>query len=218
MAQIEDKYVILTPAGVLFAFADETPNEQQAALQAMLPTEAVIQAKQWSDTYSETWLDTFIEEGWAELIDQHLISPHNQLERFLPYVAASLSGSRRAAIASHEGVCLARTGFSPEEADNLSMAAADFYGFITRQRQRGWNNEGQAISFFSNIDMLMPRISFAFLWINGSGYWLILEDEPLLNNRAFVELIWGIKATTERMTERDDNTTAINQQIDTPTT
>ena len=46
--------------------------------------------------------------------------------------------------------------------------------------------------------MLMPNTSFIFLWINNQGYWIIIEDEPLLNNRAFVELVWGIKATGER--------------------
>ena len=46
--------------------------------------------------------------------------------------------------------------------------------------------------------MLMPATSFIFLWIEGAGYWLVIEGEPLINNRAFVELIWGIKADNER--------------------
>ena len=28
-----------------------------------------------------------------------------------------------------------------------------------------------------------------------NGLFLIIEDEPLINNRFFVELVWGIKAT-----------------------
>ena len=44
----------------------------------------------------------------------------------------------------------------------------------------------------------MPTTSLVFLWINGAGYFLIIEDEPLINNRAFVELVWGIKATGEQ--------------------
>lgn len=204
MSDTEEKYVILTPAGVLHAFSHVAPNEQQQALQAMLPAEQVDSVKDWSERYSQIWLNMFIEEGWIELIDKPLIAPHIQLDAFLPYVAASLSGSRRSAIGSDEGFCLARIGFAQEEADTLCVAAADFFDFLKRQQQRGWVVEGQAISFFNNIDMLMPATSFIFLWINGTGYWLILEGEPLLNNRAFVELVWGIKATGERFTERAD--------------
>ena len=50
--------------------------------------------------------------------------------------------------------------------------------------------------------MLMPNTSIVFLWINKTGYFLIIEDEPLINNRAFVELVWGIKATGERFEQR----------------
>lgn len=213
MVQNEDKYVILTPAGVLYSFSAEKPNEQQASLQAMLPAEILLSAKQWAERYSDLWLQDFIQEGWVELIDNQITSPHVQLDSFLPYVAASLSGSRRAAIASDEGFCLARIGFSQAEADTLCVAAADFYGFMTRQRQRGWGVDGQAISFFNNIDMLMPKTSFAFLWVNGTGYWLVLEDEPLLNNRAFVEMIWGIKATGERFSERAEASLSTDEPI-----
>ena len=41
--------------------------------------------------------------------------------------------------------------------------------------------------------MLMPNTSIVFLWINKTGYFLIIEDEPLINNRAFVELVWVLK-------------------------
>ena len=42
--------------------------------------------------------------------------------------------------------------------------------------------------------MLMPDTSLALFWVDSVGYWLILGGEPLLNNRALVELIWGIHA------------------------
>jgi len=34
-----------------------------------------------------------------------------------------------------------------------------------------------------------------FLWIDNDGYAVIIDGEPLTNNRAFVELIWGIKTS-----------------------
>lgn len=191
-------YVILTPAGVLHAFSQTDPSEQQLALQAMLAPEQTMTANAWRERYSEVWLDMFVEEGWVETIEKPILAPHVQLDNFLRYVSASLSGNRRVAIGSDEGFCLARMGFSQQEADTLAVAAADFYDFMQRQQQRGWGVHGQAVSFFSSVDMLMPTTSLVFLWINGAGYFLIIEDEPLINNRAFVELVWGIKATGEQ--------------------
>ncbi len=206
MSNIVNKYVILTPAGVLHSFSSIEPNEQQQALQTMLPADKVMLASEWSERYSEQWLDTFVKEGWVELLDTQLSAPKVKLDSFLPYVVASLSGSRSAAIASDQGFCLARIGFTQEQAETLCVAAADFFDFLSRQRYRGWAVDGQAISFYSNIDMLMPTTSFVGLWVNGTGYFLVLEDEPLMNNRAFVELVWGIKATGERFARRSETT------------
>lgn len=198
----QQHYVILTPSGVLHGFSHINPTEQQLALQAMLAPEQTLTAYEWGERYSEIWLDMFIEEGWVELVEKPIFAPRVQLDRFLRYVSASLSGSRRVAIGSDEGFCLAKMGFTQQEADTLCVAAADFFGFLQRQQQRGWVVHGHAVSFFSSIDMLMPNTSFVFLWINEKGYWLIIEDEPLLNNRAFVELVWGIKSTGERFDQR----------------
>lgn len=200
--QESQTYVILTPAGVLHGFSQIDPSEQQRALQAMLAPEQTLSAYEWGERYSDLWLDIFIEEGWVELLEAPILAPQVQLDNFLRYVSASLSGSRRVAIASDEGFCIAKLGFTQEEADTLCVAAADFFSFLQRQRQRGWAVQGQAVSFFSTIDMLLPNTSFVFLWINDAGYWIIIEDEPLLNNRAFVELVWGIKSTGERFKQR----------------
>lgn len=209
MADLDNNYVILTPAGVLHGFSSVEPNEQQQALQDMLAPEQTMTAQGWSDRHSELWLDMFIEEGWVELLEKPLLAPQVQLDNFLRYVSASLSGSRRVTIASDEGFCLAKMGFTEQEAETLCVAAADFYEFLQRQQKRGWAVHGHAVSFFSSIDMLMPNTSFIFLWIDGRGYWLIIEDEPLLNNRAFVELVWGIKSTGERFKLRAEEAAAL---------
>ena len=106
-----------------------------------------------------------IEKGWIEKLSLFLPAPNLPLDQFLPYVVVSLSGKRRSAIGSDEGFCLARVGYSQEEADMLSVAAADFSGFMLRQKQRGWAVESQAISFFQQVDLLIPETSFVFLCI-----------------------------------------------------
>ena len=201
-------YLMLTPAGVFEAFSHIDPNAQQQSLQDLLSAKSCLEADSWIDKYSSEWLADFIEKGWVEPLSNKLDAPNMPLDQFLPYVVASLSGQRRAAIGSNEGFCLARTGYTQEEGETLSVAAADFFDFLTRQQQRGWAVEGQAVSFFNQIDLLMPSTSFVFLWIDGSGYVLILDGEPLTNNRAFVELIWAIKTSGLRF--NNDRDTELN--------
>lgn len=194
-AQSGETYVILTPAGVFEAFSNAKPTEQQLSLQAMLSERHALQTSVWTERYSHEWLADFEEKGWIEILHQSLPAPTVPLDQFLPYVVASLSGQRRAAIGSDEGFCLARIGYSQDEAEMLSVAAADFVDFLTRQKQRGLTINGQAFSFFNQVDLLMPTTSFVFLWIDGQGRVLIIDGEPLTNNRAFVELVWGIKTS-----------------------
>lgn len=189
------EHLILTPAGVFEAFLNAHPSEKQLALQALLAEKTSLATKDWLNDYPYDWLADFLEKGWIEYLPKPLSAPIMPLDRFLPHVVASLSGSRRAAIASNEGFCLAKIGYSQEEADRLCVAAAEFFDFFVRQEQRGLTLSGQAISLFNQVDLLIPDTNFIFLWIDGMGYVLILNAEPLTNNRAFVELIWAIKTS-----------------------
>lgn len=189
------KYLTLTPAGVFEAFLSATPSPAQLALQALLSYKTSPSMDDWLDTYPYQFLADFTEKGWIEQLSLPLSAPTMPLDEFLPYVVASLSGSRRAAIASNEGFCLAKIGYDQEEADRLCVAGADFFDFFVRQEQRGLAMSGRAVSLFEQADLLIPEVSFVFLWVDKAGYVLILGDEPLTNNRAFVELIWAIKTS-----------------------
>lgn len=195
LANADKTYITLTPAGVFEAFSQSEPTAMQLALQTLLSHRETMLVAVWLEEFPELWLDGFVEQGFIEKLTTFLPAPNLPLDQFLPYVVASLSGKRRAAIASDEGFCLARIGYSQEEADTLSVAAADFSGFMIRQKQRGWAMGSRAISFFQEVDLLVPETSFVFLWIDTAGYALIIDGEPLTNNRAFVELIWGIKTS-----------------------
>lgn len=194
--EIINDYLTLTAKGVFYAFLSPMPSQKQRALQALLSQKISLSTQDWLNTNTHALLDECVQEGLVERLDEALYAPIIPLDKFLPYVVASLSGSRRAAIASSEGFCLAKIGYSQEEADRLSVAAADFFDFFVRQEQRGLSLSGQALSLFCEVDLLMPKVSFVFLWIDEMGYVLILEDEPLTNNRAFVELIWAIKTAS----------------------
>ena len=49
-----------------------------------------------------------------------------------------------------------------------------------------------------DAELLLPEVSFVPFWIDGTGYWIILCGEPLLNNPALVELCWGIQGAGSR--------------------
>lgn len=194
-------FLTLTPAGVFWAFLHQHPDQKAQALQSILMHRQSVSRFDWLDTYSHEWLAEFLEKRWVEELAEPLTAPTMALDGFLPYVVASLSGTRRAAIASNEGFCLAKIGYTQEEADRLCVAAADYFDFVMRQEQRGLSISGRALSLFPQVDLLMPEVSFVFLWIDETGYVLILDGEPLTNNRAFVELVWAIKTSGLKFTE-----------------
>ena len=195
-----DPFLALTPAGALRAYADRVPDDTGAMLQTLMPRGASLRRRAWLAMAPEhgTVLARGLYEGWIHEVQRELRAPDVRLDNYLPHAIAGLSGTRTAALASDDGFCLARVGYSEQEAETLCVVAADFFDFAKRQQQRGWTGTGRAVSFHEGIDMLLPTTTLVLFWVDGVGYWLILGGEPLLNNRALVELIWGIRTAGTR--------------------
>jgi hypothetical protein len=191
---------MLTPAGVLYAFAAKQPDATALALQALLAGECTLDAAAWAEKAAAAPALTAqaLEQGWVQCLPRPLQGPDAKLDDFLQHVIASLSGERRAVLASESGFCLGRVGIDQDEADTLSAAAADYTDFATRQARRGWAGASRYISFHTDPEFLLPSYSFIPLWVDGAGYWLVVAGEPLLNNQALVELLWGIKQAGTR--------------------
>jgi len=194
------EWFMLTPTGVLRAFLHAQPDEVGRVLQLLLAGERALDAQAWAERVQSSSLDisALVESGWVQRLTRPLQGPEARLDDFLQHVIASLSGERRAVLASDGGFCLGRTGVDPDEADALSAAAADYSEFSARQRRRGWAGASAFVSFHSDVEFLLPDWSFVPFWVDGAGYWLILAGEPLLNNPALVELLWGIKQAGSR--------------------
>ena len=137
-------------------------------------------------------------QGWVQALTRPMQGPDARLDDFLQHVIAALSGERRVVLASEGGFCLGRCGVSQDEAEVLSAAAADFSEFAMRQARRGWLGASGYVAFHSDPEFLMPAHAFVPFWVDGAGYWLVLMGEPLLNNPALVELLWGIKQAGTR--------------------
>lgn len=192
---VADPFLMLTPAGALRAFSDRVPDAMGAALQCLVPRGVSVRRSQWLEEAADRrdLLATAEVEGWVHAVTRELQAPDVRLDNYLPHAIAGLSGIRTAALASDDGFCLARVGYTQDEAETLCVAAADFFDFVARQKSRGFKGTGRAVSFHESIDLLMPATTFILFWVDGVGYWLIVGGEPLVNNRALVELIWGIR-------------------------
>lgn len=195
-----EPYLMLTPIGTLRAYAQAEPDEVSMALQTLMAAAEAPLRSAWLEHSGMdlTFLTVALAEGWVHEVTQPLRAPDANLDNYLPHAIAGLSGSRTAALASNDGFCLARVGYSQTEAEALCAAAAEFADFVQRQRQRGWSGSARAVSFHNDIDMLLPTTTLLMFWVDGTGYWLIIGDEPLINNIAFVQLVWGLRAANAR--------------------
>ncbi len=201
MAVVSDSpWLMLTPAGGLHAFAQAQPDVSAQALQSLLGARQALTREAWLAAGPEraALLSQAMEAGWIQGLPRSIEGPDVRLVDVVQHVIASLSGERRAVLASEAGFCLGRAGMPQEEAEVLSAAAADFSDFAQRQARRGWPGAKRYVAFHSDAEMLLPDVSFVPFWVDGAGYWLILRGEPLLNNPAWVELLWGISEAGSR--------------------
>ncbi|KKW69370.1 hypothetical protein AAV94_00310 [Lampropedia cohaerens] len=183
----------LTPQGVLHAFGTPEPDAQQQALQALLSQPRAISKAEWGGTQlANADLPQCLKNQWVQSLAHAVNGPDTRLSDFIRHVIAPISGTRRAVLASDSGFCLDRIGIAQEEADAVSAAAADFSEYARRQSRRGWHAANRYVAFYDDPMLLMPAWTFVPFWVAGAGYWLIIAGEPLLNNLALVELVWGI--------------------------
>lgn len=199
-AQDKGPWLALTPAGALRAFAQAKPDTADCCLQGILAHATLPRAPDWVQQAPEhaALYPMGLEKGWLHQIARPLHAPDTRLDDFLPHIIAGLSGVRQAALASSGGFCVGFTGYEREEAEALCVAAADYSEFAQRQRARGWKGAGGMLAFHDDAAMLIPTVSFVPFWVDGVDYCLVLGGEPLVNNPALVELIWGIQSAGSR--------------------
>ena len=138
--EAEAGWLALTPTGALQAFAQRQPDETAQTLQALLGTSQALTPPAWFAAAPAACglFEQALARGWVERLPRPLAGPNVRLDDFVQHVIASLSGERRAVLASETGFCLGQAGLSQDDAEALSAAAADFSDFAQRQAQRGW--------------------------------------------------------------------------------
>jgi|JI8StandDraft_1071087.scaffolds.fasta_scaffold152738_2 hypothetical protein len=206
-------WLALTPAGALMAFNQARPSLDQACLQGILAAPRLPLVKDWIEQGPEQagLYSVALANGWLHEVRRELQAPEVQLDSFLPHIIGGLSGERRAALASGGGFCVGQAGYSRDQAEALCVAAADFTEFARRQRVRGWAGASALVSFHEDAAMILPSVSFVPFWVDGVDYCLVLAGEPLINNPAFVELLWGIKSAGSRFASRVSGVSGVSE-------
>jgi hypothetical protein len=203
MTETEREWLMLTPKGALQVFAQAAASDADVVLQRLLGADKAMRTVEWLaiDGHTADLLNTAISLDWVQRLQRPMHGPDSYLDHFLQHVVASLSSERRAALASESGFCLGRAGLEADEADVLCAAAADYFDFAKRQTKRGWDISRNYATFHREAHMLLPDYTFVPLWVDGVGYWLVILGEPLLNNPALVELLWGLKLAGSRFSD-----------------
>ena len=193
--------VALTPRGVLHAFGDHDPTPMQRTLQTVLQTDTAPTIGGWvsGDAMRAALLEEARERGWAQCTRNPSAVPSAATPEIdLPSLLVRLSDNGRAAIASGAGSCLAHAGYSSGEANAMCGAAADVLKLVVRQRSRRGRSRSRAVSFFGDEQVQRPDTTFVPLWVGSSGFCLVVDGEPLLNNRALVGVIGALVSATRR--------------------
>ena len=78
----DDPWLMLTPAGVLHAYAERVPDERAAMLQALMPRGASLRRSAWLAQASEhrTLLARALHEGWVHEVERELRAPDVRLD------------------------------------------------------------------------------------------------------------------------------------------
>ena len=131
-----DPYLMLTPAGALHAHATARPDKDRAELQTLMAGIGAPLRSAWlaESPSRRALLAEALAKGWVQEMAQPLAAPAASLDSYLPHAIAGLSGECMAALSFDGGFCLARVGYSEDEAETLCAAAVEFFDFAKRQK------------------------------------------------------------------------------------
>ena len=99
MSATADPYLMLSPAGALYAFAQRQPDEVAAQLQTLMLQGQAQRRSSWlaQNPTHRVLLARALHEGWVQECERELQAPDTNLDNYLPHAIAGLSGNRTAA-------------------------------------------------------------------------------------------------------------------------
>ncbi len=202
--QLREKlYISPTPAGAYFCVSANSQPSSRKLLQVLLKQGKLFKsdsedllslAELNSDNELYELLYRMQSLGWLEGVTEQEYAPkEGALEAILPALLVKLSEQGKALLADEQGFYISVKGFTHETAEELSALSADIFSMYERHQGLLKNNLGMETSAWSLVDASgNGQIGFWPLWIGSHRFVLVIKGVPLLNQRAFVQLIWAL--------------------------
>ncbi len=199
----ENLYISPTPAGAYFCVSANSQPSSRKLLQVLLKQGTLLKADS-EELLSLTELNSADELyellyrmqslGWLEGVAELEYAPNEgALEEMLPDLLVKLSEQGKALLADEQGFYIGVQGFPHETAEELSALSADIFSMYERHQGLLKNNLGLETSAWSLIDAAgNGHIGFWPLWIGAHRFVLVIKGVPLLNQNAFMQLIWAL--------------------------
>lgn len=137
---------------------------------------------------------------WVEGLPQAREAPRLRLERDAPALLEQLSDSRCALLADGDGLQLAVAGFTHEAAEQTAAWAAELAGVLERYDGLLRGNLRLRAGGLAAVDAAgNSQLGLWPLRVRNETFLLVIGGAPLLNRRAFADLVWGlVKRYAER--------------------
>ncbi len=193
-------YVVPTPAGAYYAISSHHPDPARQLLFSLMSKPKsrylTLQKLQKLSQIAEeqealSLLHRSQKLGWLQGFDDRQYLPKERLEEVVPPLLAALSGSGKALLADEEGFYLATHGFAHEAAEEISALSADLASLHQRHSGLLQNNLSMASSAWAVVNAGGDsQLGFWPLYIGEQRFSLVISGLPVLNQPAFVELVW----------------------------
>ena len=188
-----ERFVSVTPAGSYYAIEQQEHTVAREILHKILST-AVTPLLSDFDDADRDGINQLRRSGFLSFSGPQRSLPEGNLSSMLPALLPMLSESRRVVLTeSRQGLFLDFAGVSQDEAEELSVLAADFRSISERRtnllsRQLSINSRA-----FGLVDPAgNSEIGFWPLYIANNVFTLIVIGIPRFNSMPFCTLVWAL--------------------------
>ena len=199
--QLQDKYILPTPAGAYYCIASKETEAAKQFLQQLMTGNETAQLDAETLKYlsadesndQEQILLHIQKLKWLQGFDQSRQAPDGTIEDIFPGILKLLSSDAKALLADGQGLYLASAGFTHEAAEELSAVRGDLASLYARHQGVIKGNLNIKSSAFALVDAAgYSQLGFWPLYIGDLLFMLVISGVPRFDQDAFVNLIWSL--------------------------
>lgn len=197
--QLEDKYILPTPAGAYYCITSKETESTKQFLQRLMTCDDTAQLDAETLEYlsgddienQEQMLLHMQKLKWLQAFDQSKHAPDGAFEDVLPDILKLLSSDAKTLLADDQGFHLSSTGFTHEAAEELSALSGDLASLYSRHQGVIKGNLNIRSSAFALVDAAgYSQLGFWPLYIGNLLFMLVVSGVPRFDQNAFVDLVW----------------------------